>query len=223
MLYDRNDRSIGTAFITYYEEADADQAIRDYDGANAMGQEIRVKLAPREDRQPRQPVSRPRDLIDRIEKPVRSLMDRMSGNDDRGSRQPRRDDRDRSRSPVGRRRDDDRRRRRSASPLRRDDRTDRERRGGRGGRGGGRGGRRERATNSGTNGRARKTAEELDAEMNDYWEGNNAAPTGPATGPNPASVSGQVGAGHTTVSQGATAGSTTAPVNADDDLDLMVE
>jgi THO complex subunit 4 len=37
LLYDRAGRSEGIAFVTYEDRRDAQQAIRDYDGANANG------------------------------------------------------------------------------------------------------------------------------------------------------------------------------------------
>lgn len=227
MLYDRNDRSQGTAFVTFYSESDARRAIDDFDGANAYGKPIQVRFAPRADRQ-RSPPRAARNPFDYVENPSRSLFDRISGD----GREPERTTngrgrRERSRSP-------DRRggrenggyggkRERSRSPARggRDRGRDGNRRGGerrdnaargRGrGRDGGRGGEGRRETAP----RGKKTAEELDAEMNDYWGSKPAVDAGAADG--------QAADNHTTAAQGLAVGGAPPAVNADDDLDLMVE
>jgi len=172
--------------------ADARAAIRDFDGANAKGQPIRLTLLPPPRRDnPFDKVENPRSLFDRIEAP--------------GGR-----DRRRSQSPTDEVEDDHGVRRGSRrGPGPRDRRTDTTRpapdgidryipgqRGGRSSshRGGGRrpGERRERTNRDGegpriANGRPRKTAEELDAEMDDYWgtsgtaQTENANNTGAAT------------------------------------------
>jgi THO complex subunit 4 len=46
MKYDRAGRSEGTAFVTYESPRDAAQAIKEFDGANAAGQPIRLTLLP---------------------------------------------------------------------------------------------------------------------------------------------------------------------------------
>ncbi|KAL3964286.1 hypothetical protein ACCO45_001290 [Purpureocillium lilacinum] len=46
LLYDRAGRSDGTAYVTYEHRDDALDAIRQYDGANANGQPIRLTLMP---------------------------------------------------------------------------------------------------------------------------------------------------------------------------------
>ncbi|KAI0840687.1 RNA-binding domain-containing protein [Hypoxylon sp. FL0890] len=161
LLYDRAGRSEGTAFVTYESRDDALEAIREYDDANAKGQPIRLSIvssAPR------------RNPFDTAHMPGRSLAERIT--------------RPRSLSP---RRNSDRNRvdsyvpgrvTRSRSPLRR--------------RGGRRpGARRERGAGTpnerertGRDGRPKKTQEELDAEMADYFNAggsNGAAPAADAS------------------------------------------
>jgi len=149
--------------VTYETATDAKRAIREYDGANANGQQIRLFLVPTGPSG-----SHRRNPFDTAVAPSRSLAERITVAPGARSR---------SRSPV--RHTDvsgpapanvDRYvprqggRSRSPMPPRREGRppgTRRERveRGGRGRDGGGR----ER--------RPRKTQEELDAEMEDYWGG----------------------------------------------------
>ena len=172
LLYDRHDRSEGIAYINYFDIRHAREAIRQFDGANAHDQPIRLTMVPSAPRGP------PRSPLDTAPPPSRSLFDRISGPDTRN-----------------------RRRARSASPTRHSDVTrpapqgiDRYVPGQRGGRSpirrrgtprdiprdGGRrpGARREprpRKDDDGhamVQGRPRKTQEELDAEMADYWGGN---------------------------------------------------
>ncbi|RMZ78990.1 hypothetical protein DV737_g3626, partial [Chaetothyriales sp. CBS 132003] len=71
MRYDRAGRSEGIAFVTYEHVADARQAIREFDGANAKGQPIRIQLLqlPRRDN-PFDKVENPRSLLDRVEPPA---------------------------------------------------------------------------------------------------------------------------------------------------------
>ncbi|KAF2215123.1 hypothetical protein CERZMDRAFT_94546 [Cercospora zeae-maydis SCOH1-5] len=171
LLYDRSDRSTGTAYVTYEDERDARDAFEKFDGCPANGQAIRLTVMPNApaDRDP------PRALADRVERPPRSIFERIEG----GGREDSRDGgrRRRARSDSPRRQPVDTYAPRSRSPPRR-------RGGGPGGRGGGRrpGERREerggrparkaRTDDEGrplVGGRPRKTAEELDAEMNDYW------------------------------------------------------
>lgn len=173
LRYDRAGRSEGVAFVTYEHVADARAAIRDFDGANAKGQPIRLTLLPLPRRDnPFDRVENPRSLFDRIEAP--------NGRSRRRSESPMEDveeDRDSRRAP-----------RRGPPRDRRSDMTkpapeniDRYIPGGgrdsrssshRGGRRPGE--RRERAPRDGeghklVGGRPRKTAEELDAEMDNYW------------------------------------------------------
>lgn len=191
MIYDRSDRSTGTAFVTYDDDRDAAQAVRDFDGQNANGQAIRITLVPSGPA----PHSAPRgSLLDRIEPAPRSLFDRIDPRDrDLGGRRRQRSDSPRKAGRLAP--DVDRyvpggRRGGSRSPIRRRG-TPRE--GGRRpgakreeGAGGSRGGRRPRTDEEGrplVGGRPRKTAEELDAEMNDYWGStNNGGDAAPAAG-----------------------------------------
>lgn len=95
LRYDRAGRSEGTAFVTYAKVADARTAIREFDGANAKGQPIRLTLLPigpaasrarpvgRRDN-PFDHVENPRTLFDRIEPPMgrRGGRDRSASPDD---------------------------------------------------------------------------------------------------------------------------------------------
>ncbi|KAH8905437.1 RNA-binding domain-containing protein [Coniochaeta sp. PMI_546] len=171
LVYDRAGRSEGVAFVTYESHQDAKDAIREFDGANAAGQPIRLTLMPSGPAPRRNPfdsaVVPGRSLADRITVPgdrSRSLSPGR-GYDEGGSR--RRDDVD-SYRPSG-----------SRSPRPRGRREGGRRPGGRGeGRGrGGRGGERagERGgERSGRDGRPRKTQEELDAEMDNYFNAQQA-------------------------------------------------
>jgi len=166
LLYDRAGRSEGIAYVTYNNEGDAQRAIEEYDGANANGQPIRISLVPRTGTAS---VAQPRSLFERIKPP---------GND--GSRRARSADgrvRDPTRRPTPpgidryvppeRRRERERSERTTTGPRSAGGLRDR---GGRG-RGGGGGRRDDSGTQSGGGGsaRSRKTVEELDAEMNDYF------------------------------------------------------
>ena len=152
---------------------DAREAIREFDGANAYGQPIRLTLM-----QSREPVTaRSRSLFERIDGGGRDAASR-------GRPHPRR----RSASPAAMEIDGEGSRRRRRTPENIDRYVpgrarSRSPRRGRGGRGRGRG----RADGDGhriVGGRPRKTAEELDAEMTDYWGGDGteekAAPAPPA-------------------------------------------
>ncbi len=213
LLYDRMDRSEGTAFVTYEQPRDAREAVAEFNGCNANGQPIKLSMVPTA---PSGPGGAARGtLFDRVERPARSLFDRIDGG---------RDSRDDSREDVGRRR------RRSESPRRRDapERVDRyvpraprsrspiRRRGTPRESGRRPGQRREdsgRAPRPGrtdaegrpiVGGRPKKTAEELDAEMEDYW-GSKAKANGAAEATN------------------GSAASAPAPVAAvaDDDIDMI--
>ncbi|EOD49380.1 rna binding domain-containing protein [Neofusicoccum parvum] len=171
LLYDRSDRSEGVAFVTYRSLADARVACREFDGANAHGQPIRLTLVP--------PGPARRNPFDTVQRPSRSLFDRIEGGAPRNrSLSPERLTRHSDVSkppPAGIDRyvpGEDDGRRRSPPPRRR----------GGGGRESGRrpGARREpgrggRKTDEpgrpATQGRPRKTVEELDAEMADYFGG----------------------------------------------------
>ncbi|KXL45845.1 MAG: hypothetical protein FE78DRAFT_79635 [Acidomyces sp. 'richmondensis'] len=189
LLYDRHDRSEGTAFITYENRRDARDAIADYDGQNANGQPIRITMIPTAPSGPAAPNSNSgRSLFDRIERPPRSLFERIEAGRTEDSREDRRRWRDRSDSPRKKRPTPEHidryvPGRGSRSPIRRRS-TPREpgrrpgarREDSRRGAGGSRGGRKgPKADNEGrmmVGGRPKKTAEELDAEMEDYWGGD---------------------------------------------------
>lgn len=170
LRYDRSGRSDGTAFVVYDLIADARTAVREFDGANARGQPIRLTILPLG------PKPRRDNPFDRAENP-KSIFDRIETPAVRG--------RGRSESPI----DDDRYDSRNSSrraprggrPDRRSDTTrpapesiDRYVPG-EGRRGGRRPGeKRERPPREGgprSAARPRKTAEELDAEMDDYFAG----------------------------------------------------
>lgn len=187
LVYDRAGRSEGVAYVTYNRLSDAKTAIAEFDGANAKGQPIRLTIVPtgggKRDRNPFENVEKSRgSLFDRVQRPrdSRSLSpESPSDSPDGGGRRrrgrragpvrrsdvskPAPDHIDRyvpgqQRSPV--RRNGDGRRR---GGPRRDDRNRND--------GGG---------NRATNGRPRKTQEELDQEMEDYWGGSANAGAGAA-------------------------------------------
>lgn len=217
LVYDRQDRSTGVAYVTYVDDRDAREAVREFDGANAYGQPIRLSLMPSAPARPK------RNPFDNAVKPSRSLFERIED-------APRR--RYRSASPSAHRPSDvtkpappnidryvpgERRR----SPLSRRD-TPRSEGGGRrfgerrddGNRRGGRG--RGRGDGPRTaNGRPRKTQEELDAEMEDYWGSKDAAAEGGANGAPQAARNGGVTAGAHAPSTGTTTAAT------DDDIDMI--
>ncbi|CAG8950328.1 hypothetical protein HYFRA_00006821 [Hymenoscyphus fraxineus] len=161
LTYDRAGRSEGTAFVTYEAPEDAKRAIREFDGANAKGQPIRLTSVPSG------PVRRnpfdsahapPRPLADRITLPPgRSRSESPIRHSDVSGPPPSNVDRyvpgrgSRSRSPQRPRRDGRR-------PGARREQRGGERRGGRGG-----------GERIARDGRPKKTQEELDAEMEDYW------------------------------------------------------
>ncbi|KKA30662.1 hypothetical protein TD95_002663 [Thielaviopsis punctulata] len=165
LRYDRAGRSEGVAYVTYESYADAKRAMSEYNGANANGQPISITIMSNESK---------RNPFENAIMPGRSLADRISAPRSR-SRSPRRhiEDEDisghaidryipgksgRSRSPMNGRRNQGRR-----PGARRDQQAHNN----------GRGGQR---NNEGSN-RPRKTQEELDAEMADYFgSGETAAP-----------------------------------------------
>jgi THO complex subunit 4 len=166
----------------YEDSRDARDAIRDYDGANAAGQPIRITLVqPTAGRAARNP-------FDTAERPSRSLFDRIDNSDRRRRGGDSEDDVGPRRSNVGRPPPENVDRYVPGESGRGGGRNSSQRRSprrdGRGGRGprGPRGGRvpgerrqpREQSDGEGrplVGGRPRKTAEELDAEMADYWGG----------------------------------------------------
>ncbi|KAL2142311.1 hypothetical protein VTI28DRAFT_1320 [Corynascus sepedonium] len=201
MKYDRAGRSEGTAFVTYESHRDAAQAIREYDGANAAGQPIRLTLLPsgpgasRGGRSGNNPFDSSgnagRPLAERITVPgqgrSRSLSPHRRGggggaNRDSDEEAARRGvDRYRPRGAGG---GGSGRLSRSRSPIggrgggRRRDGGGR-RSGARGNRGGGGGGG-GAGGGSERGGRPKKTQEELDAEMEDYF--NSGSGGGGASG-----------------------------------------
>ncbi|KAG8525867.1 uncharacterized protein KY384_000627 [Bacidia gigantensis] len=185
LVYDRAGRSTGTAYVSYDSIGAANRAIREFDGANAAGQPIRLTLLPTA---PATEFHRGRDTVasrnpfDTATRPGRSLFDRI---EKPNGRRP--DGRNRSRSPdlprrsnvakpppdgvdryVPGERSGGRRRSRSRSPPRR-----RRSPPGRGRSPARRGRGKPKVDGEGrqlVGGRPRKTQEELDREMEDYWE-----------------------------------------------------
>ncbi|KAI1843410.1 hypothetical protein JX265_006236 [Neoarthrinium moseri] len=161
LVYDRAGRSEGIAFVTYEEYQDAKEAVREFDGANAKGQPIRLSIMPSGPR---------RNPFDTAQMPGRSLADRITVPSGRS----------RSYSPGGDRGIDryiPAGGRRSRSPLPR--RRGGGRRPGQQREGGGRGGAArdgERKGREGREGRPKKTQDELDAEMADYFGATSEAP-----------------------------------------------
>lgn len=162
--YDRAGRSTGSVFVTYEFYEDAQEAVREFNGANAKGQPIHLKILP--------PL-RKRDNGGMAGRPLSERVTLSSG-------------RNRSRSPVrdledeAARRNIDRyvpggRRDRDRSPIRGRGR-ERGRRPGTG-RDRGRGNAGEGGDRPGRDGRPKKTQEELDAEMEDYFNAQS-APSG---------------------------------------------
>ncbi|KAL8770002.1 MAG: hypothetical protein Q9209_004249 [Squamulea sp. 1 TL-2023] len=221
LRFDRAGRSSGTAFVTYHHISDARRAIREFDGANAHGQPIRLTLlptAPASDIRGRG-AAVARNPFDTAERPPKSLFDRID--DPRfGSRSRNRGGRSRSRSPGKPRRSDVSRpapegvdryvpppgggssRMRSRSPRRRGVDV--------GGRGRGRGGERRGAGRENAGARPRKTQEELDKEMEDYW-----GPAGQPDGANADATGNQNGATIATVAP--------VVVGDDEDVDMGIE
>ncbi|OAL73394.1 RNA binding domain-containing protein [Trichophyton violaceum] len=180
LLYDRAGRSEGTAFVTYKRLSDAETAIHEFDGANAKGQPIRLTLVP-------SAAPRRRNPFDSAEMPKGSLFDRAERPRGRDSR---------SLSPEAAEASGGRRGRRNntnlappdnidryvpgqRSPIRKHDSgRNRGRRGGGGG--GGRDSREATGSRNRGSGRTKKTQEELDQEMEDYWGKANADTAGGA-------------------------------------------
>ena len=205
MSYDRSGRSEGVAYITYARLKDAHTSIQEYDGANAKGQPIRLSLIPGR---------RERNPLDSAHHPRSSLMDRIERPRDGRSLSPRSDEND-----GGRRRGRGGRGHRSDVTKPPPDGIDRYVPGQRSGRsprrnGGRRGGRDGRAqptdgSNRRSNPRPRKTQEELDQEMEDYWGGANNGGGDDATVVQDAPQ------------QAAAAPAPSAPVANDDDVDMI--
>lgn len=174
MKYDRAGRSTGSVFVTFEYSDDAHAAVKEFNGANAKGQPIQLKvLPPLRRREPNTGAGRP--LSERATLPSSRNRSRSPARDleEEAARRnidryvPGSDRRDRERSPIrGRGRERGRR------PG-----TGRER-GGRGNREGGNN--REGGERSDRNGRPKKTQEELDAEMEDYFNAQNGNANGGA-------------------------------------------
>ncbi|MCJ1352797.1 MAG: hypothetical protein MMC33_002781 [Icmadophila ericetorum] len=196
LTFDKSNRSTGTAYVTYTTLSSARAAIREFDGANANGQPIRLALVSSESSGPAagrglfdrvSGVSKPgRSLFDRVEAPKESSSGGLADRVSRGGMGKERG-RSRSRSPGAPRRTDTRK----PAPEHIDRYVpggtggDRER----GGRGGGGRGRRDDTRgrwgggdrDAGGRGRdgggrqGRPTQEQLDQEMEDYWGTKNSA------------------------------------------------
>ncbi|KAJ0427004.1 hypothetical protein BJY00DRAFT_6395 [Aspergillus carlsbadensis] len=213
LVYDRAGRSEGVAYVTYNRYTDAKAAVAEFDGANAKGQPIRISVAssaPRRERNPFDHVERPKgSLFDRVERPhgrdARSLSPGSRSEDAESA--PRRRRGGRGRGGPNQRRSDvskpapeniDRYVPGQRSPPRRT--------------GGGRHQGENREPRPRGNARPKKTQEELDQEMEDYW-GTSTAGAGAA-------------GGDVAVEQGApTPAATATPVAAapaaDDDIDMI--
>ncbi|KAL4884166.1 hypothetical protein BJY04DRAFT_183052 [Aspergillus karnatakaensis] len=188
LVYDRAGRSEGVAYVTYKRHSDARQAITEFDGANAKGQPIRISItssAPRRDRNPFDNVEKPKgSLFDRVERPrgrdARSLSPGSRSESADGGARRRRGRRGGAGGAGGPgfRRSDvskpapeniDRYVPGQRSPARRAGGNPRRQGGGAGG---------EREPRRAGNPRPRKTQEELDQEMEDYWGASNAGAAG---------------------------------------------
>ncbi|KAJ5759896.1 hypothetical protein N7520_007052 [Penicillium odoratum] len=163
LVYDRAGRSEGVAHVTYKYLKDAHTSIKEFDGANAKGHPIRLTLIPGRREQHK-------SLFDRVERPGRDARS-LSPGGGRGEQSDRRRGGRVRRSDVSKPAPENIDR---YIPGERGDRSPR-RSGGR------RGGRENRPRNEPrnenggrrtANGRPRKTQEELDQEMEDYWGGN---------------------------------------------------
>jgi THO complex subunit 4 len=198
LIYDRQDRSTGVAYVVYPDARDARAAIEQFDGANANGQPITLALVP--------PPRSARSLFERVDGAERRRRAAAATTDDdedeyedEYSGVPRRsnvrgpppenidryvpgmDDTDGDGPPArggrGRRGTAGGGGGRASGGGGRRGSPRRENSGGArrpGQRHGGGGGRREERDADGhpiVHGRPRKTAEELDAEMADYWGG----------------------------------------------------
>ncbi|PGH12284.1 hypothetical protein AJ79_04350 [Helicocarpus griseus UAMH5409] len=215
LRYDRAGRSEGVAFVTYKRLVDAQTAIREFDGANAKGQPITLMLlSSASERTARH------NPFDFAEKPKGSLFDRTEKPRTRDSRSLSPEDSEGLEGTTSR----GGRHRRSDVSKPPPDHIDRyvpgqrsPRRRGDGGRGRGRrpgelrdsrdrNGSETRSGRPGGNRRPRKTQEELDQEMEDYW--------GTTTTAEPNTANGN-GNGN------ATAAADPAPPAADNDIDMI--
>ncbi|OJJ48301.1 hypothetical protein ASPZODRAFT_62487, partial [Penicilliopsis zonata CBS 506.65] len=230
LVYDRAGRSEGIAYVTYDRVGDARRAISEFDGANAKGQPVRLTLLPpggggRRDRNPFDNVEKPKgSLFDRVERPRERDARSLSPGNDRDNNGDRR---------RGGRRGEGRIRRSDVSKPAPDhidryvprQRTSPRRTGGAGAGAGaganrrqGGGERRDDKTKGdrrAPNSRPRKTQEELDQEMEDYW----------GTAKSGAGTEEQAGAGVADAGSAAPVAAetqaATAPVVNDDDIDMI--
>ncbi|KAJ5397675.1 Nucleotide-binding alpha-beta plait [Penicillium cosmopolitanum] len=210
LAYDRAGRSEGVAYVTYTHLKDAHTSIQEFDGANAKGQPIRLSLIPgrRGDRGGDR--SGGSSLFDRVERPARNARSLSPSSDNEGDRS---------------------RRRRGGPRARRSDVTgptpdgiDRYVPGQRSsnqrgeGRRGGRDNKPRNAENGGrrSNARPRKTQEELDQEMEDYWGGNGNDASAETAAAQPEQAVAQSAPAET-----APAPAAAAPAHADDDIDMI--
>ena len=174
--------------MTYRSAAPAREAIREYDGANANGQPIRLTLmpaGPSASAGTAPGAAAPRNPFDTAVRPGRSQFDRIERRDEGAPPRSSRDRRERSRSPGrrtntrkpppegtdryvpgegGRERERDRSRSPASRSRRRGEGNNSSRRG-EGRRGGGRGSQRDDSGRAMVQGRPRFTAEELDKDM----------------------------------------------------------
>ncbi|KAL2813250.1 hypothetical protein BJX63DRAFT_227013 [Aspergillus granulosus] len=208
LVYDRAGRSEGVAYITYNRYSDAKAAIAEFDGANAKGQPIRISIAssaPRRERNPFDNVERPKgSLFDRVERPHGRDSRSLSPGSEDAEGVPRRRRGGRRGGPTYRRSDVskpapeniDRYVPGQRSPVRRT--------------GGGRRQGENREPRSRGNARPKKTQEELDQEMEDYW---GTATTGAAGG--------DVAAEQAAHAPTAAAAPVAAAPAGDDDIDMI--
>ncbi|KAJ5649835.1 uncharacterized protein N7484_003558 [Penicillium longicatenatum] len=206
LVYDRAGRSEGVAYVTYKHLKDAHESVKEFDGANAKGHPIRLTLVPGRREQHK-------SLFDRVERPGRDARSLSPG----GARGEQSDGRRRGgrvrRSDVSKPAPENIDR---YIPGERGDRSPRRN----GGRRGGRDTRRNEPRNENggrrtANGRPRKTQEELDQEMEDYWGGN----AGTDNAEKPAEQEQQQAAAPAAAAT-ATPAAPAAPVN-DDDIDMI--
>lgn len=190
LLYDRAGRSEGVAYVTYESADDALTAIAEFDGANANGQPIRLRIANDA------PSSSRRNPFDTAVRPGRSLEERITQpatSRDRSYSPYRQSDVTKPAPPHIDRYVPGQRSSRSPMPRRREGRPP----GARRERGDRREGARGRENGARPARRPKKTQEELDAEMDDYWgsvktEGNGEADAGAGSAPVASAPSAQV-------------------------------
>ncbi|KAF2663233.1 RNA-binding domain-containing protein [Microthyrium microscopicum] len=175
LVYDKQDRSRGIAFVVLPDARYARAAIEEFDGANANGQPIRISLVSNLPEARRTAERQPPSILERIAANERRNRVGADSDDDNPRRSnvqraaPDNIDRYVPGQNGGAPRNDSRRR----SPRRNDRGTRRpgQRR---------QPAPRERSDTEGhalVGGRPRKTAEELDAEMADYWGGGGEGAT----------------------------------------------